>query len=214
MNKTAIIYKTLLLSTVFIIISCLQLSALAQTETGMELFKYWEFKKAEDAFREAIKENPSDTHATYYLGLSLLMQEKYQGALKVLKKIKASGKAGVPNKGQLTIALSRAYLGLKKYPKALEYLNASEKAKADSTDIHTYRGAYYLEINDATKAVRELEKAIDLGSQNPYTYYHAGITYLRLGNPAKAVQMLEMFLKLAPYTPEAEKAKFLIDSLC
>jgi Tfp pilus assembly protein PilF len=220
MNKTNLC-KILALSAVVLLISGISLQAMAQTEKGIELYNSWEFNKAEDAFREALKNKPDDLQAGYYLGLSLLMQEKYQEALDAFQKEKASadkaassGEAGIPDKGQLEIALTRAYLGLKKYPEVWECLEAAEKANANPADIHTFRGAYYLERKNTENAIKELEKALELDPQNAYAYYYAGYAYLRLGNPARAVDMFEMFLRLAPYAPEAGKAKFLVDSLC
>ncbi|HJX34004.1 MAG TPA: tetratricopeptide repeat protein [Desulfatiglandales bacterium] len=220
MNKSNLC-KILAFSAVVILISGMSLQVLAQTEKGIELYNSWEFNKAEEAFREVLKNRPDDAQAGYYLGLSLLMQEKYQEALDSFQKAKAhvdkaalSKKAGTPDKGQLEIALTRAYLGLKKYPEVWECLEAAEKANANPADIHTFRGAYYLERNNTENAVKELEKAIELDSLNAYAYYYAGYAYLRLGHPARAVDMFEMFLRLAPYAPEAGKAKFLVDSLC
>jgi cytochrome c-type biogenesis protein CcmH/NrfG len=221
MNKFATLGKILALSVVFISINGMSLQVLAQTEKGIELYNSWEFEKAEEALSEALKNEPDNARAGYYLGLSLLMQEKYQEALDVFQKVKASfdeaalsGGAGIPDKGQLEIVLTRVYLELEKYPEAWECLKAAERAKADPADIHTFRGAYYIEKDDAKKAAKELEKAIELDSQNAYAYYYAGHAYLRLGNPARTVQMFEMFLQLAPYAPEAVKAKALIDALC
>jgi tetratricopeptide (TPR) repeat protein len=220
MNKSNL-YKILAFSIVMLLISGISLQVMAQTEKGIELYNSWEFNKAEEAFREVLKNRPDDIQAGYYLGLSLLMQEKYKEALDAFQKEKASadkvassGKAGIPDKGQLEIALTRAYLGLKKYPEVWECLEAAEKANANPADIHTFRGAYYLERNDTEKAVKELEKALELDSLNAYAYYYAGYAYLRSGYPARSVDMFEMFLRLAPYAPEAGKAKFLIDSLC
>lgn len=221
MNKFDTLCKILVLSVVFIFISGMSLQVLAQTEKGIEFYNSWEFNKAEEALREVFKNEPVDVRAGYYLGLSLLMQEKHQEALDIFQKVKASvdkaalsGEAGIPDKGQLEIVLTRVYLELEKYPEAWECLKAAEKAKAGPADIHTFRGAYYIKKGDAKKAAEELEKAIELDSQSAYAYYYAGHAYLRLGNPARAVQMFEMFLKLAPYAPEAVKAKALIDALC
>jgi tetratricopeptide (TPR) repeat protein len=220
MNKSNLC-KILAFSAVAMLISYIPPQAMAQTEKGIGLYNSWEFNKAEEAFREALKNRPDDVQAGYYLGLSLLMQEKYQEALDAFQKEKvsvdkaaSSVEAGIPDKGQLEISLTRAYLGLKKYPEVWECLEAAEKANANPADIHTFRGAYYLERKNTENAIKELEKALELDSLNAYAYYYAGYAYLRLGNPARAVDMFEMFLRLAPYAPEAGKAKFLVDSLC
>jgi len=214
MNRFDVLFKILVFSAAFLFINGMSLQVLAQTDKGIELYNSWEYENAEKAFRKALVQKPDDAQAGYYLGLSLLMQGKYKEALDVLQNAKASGEAGLPDKGQLEISLTRAYLALARYPEALESLKAAETAKADPVDIHTFRGAYYLEKNSVKEAAQELEKAIELESRNAYTYYYAGFAHLRLGNPAKAVQMFQMFLRLSPYAPEARDAKFLVDSLC
>ena len=214
MNRSAINYKILFLFAVILSAGFIQSPVFAQTERGIDLFNYWDFKKAEDAFREVLKNNPADARAGYYLGMSLIMQKKYKNALDALNNVEASEKGKTPDNGQLKIALARAYLGLKNYPEALEYLNVAEEVDADPVEYHTYRGAYYLEKKDARRAARELDKAIELGSKNPYTYYHAGFAYLSLGNPSDAVKAFEIFLQLAPYAPEAEAVRLIVGSLC
>lgn len=214
MYKSVIKYRTILLFAVLLSVFLIQPPVFAQTERGVDLFNYWDFKKAEDAFRKALKNNPGDNEASYYLGMSLIMQKRYQESLEVLKNIKDPEDGEIPDKGQLKIALARAYLGLKNYPEALEYLNVAEEVNANPIEYHTYRGAYYLEKKDAKRAAAELDKAIELGSKNPYTYYHAGFAYLSLGNPSDAVKAFEIFLQLAPYAPEAEAVSLIVGSLC
>ena len=213
-NKFDTLLGCLAFSAVVLFTSGMSMQVLAQTDQGIELYDSWEYEKAEKAFRRVLMQEPNDAQAGYYLGLSLLMQGKYNEALDVLQNAKASGEAGLLDKGQLEIALTRAYLGLERYPEALERLKAAEMAKADPVDVHTFRGAYYLGKNSVKEAAQELEKAIEKESQNAYTYYYAGFAYLRLGNPANAVELFQMFLRLSPYAPEAGNVKFLINSLC
>ena len=220
MNRKSPIHKLLFISLITILLSGISLNILAKTEDGLTSLSVGEFKKAEAIFREVLKSDAGNAEAGYYLGLSLLMQEKYTEALGVFEDLKTNinnkaimANTKIPTKGQVEIGLVRSYLGLKNYSDALKSLKAAENANADQIDIHTFKGAYYLEINENTKANEELDKALELKSQNPYTYYYAGIVNIRLGNPQKAVKLFKTFLNMAPYTPEAEHAKFLVDTL-
>jgi tetratricopeptide (TPR) repeat protein len=186
----------------------------AQNEKGIELFNNYEFSKAEQVFRGLLKGDPGNTEAGYYLGLSLYMQKRYEDALSVFKGIKDMKKDIPHNNGRLEIMMTRIYLELKKYPDALQCLEEAKKAKAAPADIHVYQGAYYLETGEPQKALKELEEAIKADPDNAYAYYYAGYAYLRLGHPADAEKALKRFLELAPYAPEAEKVKILIDALC
>jgi len=220
MNTKSLIHRFLFVSAVFIFVNIISLQAPAQTDVGLKSLSMGEFEKAEAIFIEILKGDAENVQAGFYLGQSLLMQEKFNEALDVFKNLKGKigNKAAKGNdevtKDQVEIGIVRSYLGLKNYPDALLSLKAAEKSEADPIDIHTYKGAYYLEVNENAKANEELEKALELKSQNPYTYYYAGIVNIRLGDPQKAVKLFEMFLKMAPYVHEAEHAKFLIDTLC
>lgn len=211
----------LVLSVVFSMMAVMTQPIFAQTNKGIELYNSWEFQQAEQVFREALKSDPKDVQASYYLGLSILMQEKYGEALEVFLKVKdaqdkasQASRSAVPDEHQIQIALAQARLGLKQYDEAWKNLEFAKKEHADSVDTHVYRGVYYLYKEDVKKAIKELDKAISLDEHNAYAHYYAGHAYLRSGNPAKAVEMLKIFLQLAPDAPEAVKAKALIDALC
>lgn len=221
MYRSTWLHRFLLVSVVFILAGGISLHVLGNAEEGLKAFSVGKYEKAEALFKEVLKGDAENVPAGYYLGLSLLMQEKFDEALGVFRSLKVNigdkevmEDSRMPTRGEVEIGLARTYLGLKKYPEALKMIDAAEKANAAPTEIHTYKGAYYLEINENRKANEELQEALKLNSPNPYTYYFAGIAYLRLGNPQKAVKLFQTFLKMAPYAPEAEHAKFLVDTLC
>lgn len=221
MNRKSLVRRFLFICAVFFLLGGVSLHVLADKESGLKSLSLGEFEKAEAIFSEILKGDADNVEAGYYLGLSLLLQEKFDEALGIFQNLKLNinnravmKNTDIPTKGQVEIGLARSYLGLKNLPEALKCIEAAEKAKSDPIEVYTFKGAYYLETNENTKAKEELEKALELKSQNPYTYYYAGIVDLRLGNPQKAIKLFEMFLNMAPYVPEAEHAKFLIDTLC
>ncbi len=221
MNKRSAGYRILVLSVVFSLGAAVLPQIFAQTNKGIELYNSWQFVEAEKALREALKANPSDFPARYYLGLSILLQEKYGEALDIFLKIKQGldraeqrARPAVPDDYQIEVALARARLGVKQYPEAWKNLESARIENGKSSEVYVYRGVYYLQQEKIKEAMKELDKAISLDAKNAYAYYYMGLAYFRSGNPEKAVEMLKTFLNLAPYAPEAPKAKELVDKLC
>ena len=212
---------SLVLFTAFSMMAILPKPSLAQTNRGVELYNSYDFKNAEQILRKAIMANPVDMEASYYLGLSVLMQDKHEEALGIFMKLldaknsaAPQSSAMVPDEYQIRLALARAQLELKQNDAALKNLDAAGRAHTDTADLHVYRGLYYLNIEKRQKAVKELETAIAMDGNNAYAHYYAGHAYLRSGNPSKAVEEFKLFLQLAPMAPEAVKAKALVDALC
>ncbi len=220
MNKQPMHFIILMLSVVFSMTAVMPQPIFAQTNKGIELCNSWEFQEAEKVLREALKTNPEDIQASYYLGLSVLMQDKHSEALDILLKVKdhqdkaGQARSAVPDEYQIQIALARAHLELKQNDEAWKNLESARKEHANGVEVYVYRGVYYLNQENVQKAIKELEKAMSLDENNVYAHYYAGHAYLRTGNPARAVNMFKIFLQLAPFAPEATKAKALIDALC
>ena len=193
----------------------------AQAERGIELYKAGEYQKAESTLQEALKAEPSNVTARYYLGLCALQQKKYGEALDVFLQVGKEQartdrrkRATVPNEYQVQLALARAHLGLRQYNEAWKNLESARVEDMNSSDAYLYRGVYYYDQKKYAEAIKDLEKAISLDKNNTYAYYYAGLAYADSGNGAKAVDTLKYFLQLAPSAPEAAKVKALIDSLC
>jgi tetratricopeptide (TPR) repeat protein len=193
----------------------------AQSKKGVKLYGAGQFEEAEAAFREAQKSNPSDTPNNYYLGLSILLQDRFGEALDVLVKVKQSldradqrTRPAVPDEFQINLAMARARLGLHQYEEAWKNLESARNKNASSSDVYVYRGVYYFQQDKFTEAIKELEKAISLDAKNPYAYYYEGLVYYKAGQADKAVNSLKMFLQLYPNAPEAVKAKEIVDKLC
>jgi len=187
----------------------------------MELYNQWQFAEAEKVLREALKADPSETPANYYLGLSVLMQEKYNEAIDIFVKVKHSQdkadqwtRPAVPSEYQIQLAMARARLGLRQYDEAWKNLESARIEDGTASDVYVYRGASYVLQGKNSEAVKELEKAIKLDGKNAYAYYYEGLAYYQSGQADKAVTAFKMFLQLNPYAPEAGKAKKIVDELC
>ena len=217
MNKKTASCFTLAISLVLLMTVYTAQPLMAQTDKGIELCNEWKFQEAEKVLKAALKTNPQDIEANFYLGLSVLMQGKHEEALKTFLKVSADrskAKSSVPNEYQLQIALARTRLELQKNDEALKNLEAARKLNANGVEVHTYQGVYYLNLKKTKQAVEELEKAINIDENDAYAHYFAGKAYLQSGQPDKAKALFIMFLKLAPRAPEASGVKFFVDTLC
>ena len=221
MNKYRACRHILAVLVVCALVSVIPQGIFAQSKKGMELFNSWKFQEAEKAFREALQADPKDTPTNFYLGLSLLLQEKSGDALDVFLKVKASQdradrrtRPAIPSEFQIQLALARARLGLKQYAEAWKNLESARIEDGKASDVYVYRGVFYLQQEKNPEALKELQKAISLDKKNPYAYYYQGLAYYHSGEGPKAVDALKMFLSLAPDAPEVDEAKQIIAKLC
>jgi tetratricopeptide (TPR) repeat protein len=188
----------------------------AQTEKGRELIDSYNYAEAENVLQKALKANPKDILASYYLGISYLQQDKHEAALKQFLQVKADRNSNTaePDEFQIQIALARARLELKQADEAWKNLEAAKKENASSPDVYVYRGEYYIQKEKGVEAIKELDKAKSLDPRNAYAHYYSGHAQILLGHPSKAVEEFKKFLELAPGAPEANRAKVLVDNLC
>ena len=210
MNQRLISPCFVLVLAVFLATAVMPQTALSQTSKGISLCNSWEFQKAETVLREALKANPQDIQANYYLGMALLMQDKHEEALKTFLKVLADVdnpgrkvKTPVPTNYEIQIALARTHLELKQNAEALKNLEAANKIHPNSLQVCTYRGLYYINLKSYQKAIVELEKAIGLDKKDAYAHFYTGYAYLYSGDPARAVEEFKTFMQLAPQSPDA-----------
>ncbi len=221
MNKRRACRSIMILSIALSLTAFIPDQVLAQTDKGIELYNSGHCAEAEKVLREALKADPGDVRAEFYLGLAVLLQGNPVEALDIFQKVKKSqerasqrSRSYVPNEHQIHLALARARLGVKQYDEAWKDLEYARIENPESSDVYVYRGVFYYQQEKYGQAVKELEKAIKLDEKNPYAYYYAGLAYYKSGNGEKAINDLKMFLELAPDAPEAPNAEKIIDSLC
>jgi tetratricopeptide (TPR) repeat protein len=220
MNRSGTFCSMLVIAVVISLIAVIPQQIFAQAEKGIELYDSGNYQGAERALREALKADSSNTTANYYLGLSVLMQNKYEEALGIFLKVKKSqetadqrSRPDVPSEYQIQLATARARLGLNQYDEAWKNLELAGLEDDTASDVYVYRGVYYLQQQKNEEAIKELEKAISLDDQNAYAYYYSGMAYYNTGNGKKASEDLKTFIKLAPNAPEVGKAREVLN-LC
>jgi tetratricopeptide (TPR) repeat protein len=157
----------------------------AQAQKGIDLFKSRQYRDAEAAFREALKADPSDVQAHYYFAVSLIEQEKYQDALPEI--IKAQ-------QGQL---------------RADQWTRSPVPS---GYQVQIAPGRIRLALKNYDEALRNLDSARIEDGNSAGVYLYRGMCFLGQKKNAEAVKDFEKVIRLAPNSPEAARAKQLMQS--
>ncbi len=181
------------------------------TQSGVQLYEAGKYREAAAELSRVVKDNPEDTRARYYLGLTLLQQEQYTEAESQFASAQDQLTSGsTPTLDQLKVGLARAQMDQKKYDPAVANLEEAFKINPDNADILVYRGKLEILRGNNAAAVEQLQKAIEMDPKNAYAHYYAGTAYSKTGRPDKVVSEFQTFLKLAPNAPEAAKVRSLL----
>ena len=88
------------------------------------------------------------------------------------------------------------YLKRDELPVALEYAERAVHAGPEDFSTHMARGKVLLAMNDAAKALPELEQATKLSPETPEAHFTLATAYSRLGRKPDAQREQENFKRL------------------
>ena len=197
----------ILLATGVVVLPC---AAAEDLDAAVSLYKERKLAEAVTALQEVAgeaAENVSDAY--YYQVLSLAELERVDEAQQALDK---GTEAGLAEDRQL-VARGRIAMARKQNKDALGLLDKAEKVNNKNPDVFYFRGLARAATNDYAAASKDLEQAVTLDPTDPYAHYYAGIAYSRIKRPDKMIDHFQTLIKLAPATPEAQKAQSLLRSV-
>ena len=159
---------------------------------------------AERSFNAAVKANPKDARALYYLGQLAFERNDMDAAIAALNRATLND-AQIASAWQLlTIAyLRRAGASTVKARADADYLNAVRageslvRARSDSA-TNTLLGQALIGAGQLARAATVLERAAVDKEAKAATFYLLGFTYSRSKNYPKAVAALERAAQLSP----------------
>ena len=114
--------------------------------------------------------------------------------------------------GDAWLELGVARQRLKKFDAAVEALRKARQFKADETSVRFQLGRTFTFKEDWRAAVEALSGAIDLEKGLAYAYFYRGVAFRRLNENGRMAQDLERFIALAPRSPDAERARRLLQA--
>jgi tetratricopeptide (TPR) repeat protein len=170
--------KFLIMLALVLAIGCGGSTALRSGKTYYHQHK--DYAQAENAFRQAVNEEPDNWEAYYYLALSLAQQEKYSEARGYFEKARELA------------------------PDDEKRRQVKEHQRSFFAD-HAKRGITALSTSNYEEAVRQFEEAVAVYNEDPVGYVNLGVAYSHLEPSAEIpdpnLKAREAFMKSVEIDP-------------
>ena len=159
-------------------------------------------------YREALKQNPTNSDIYYNMGLVYMELNSLETAkANLIKAInldsentKALTLLSFVNQKLITKIVNNAYskYEAKEYLEALKILDNGIKYYPKNAQIYYYRALVYNAMDRNAASIIDLQKAIDIDPSYYMAYYQLGKTYEKIGDERSALVAWERFLSIEP----------------
>lgn len=161
-----------------------------------------------------VEKDPADPVAEFYRGEVLRWLDRDDEAQASWQKAKA--KAAAQAKENSRNATAQFYLGaalvrLKQTDEARKALKKASKADFEKPMIDFQMGLSYLIDNNWKAAKASFDDVHELDPRYAHLYYFRGLASDKLGHKDQLLDDLDQFVKLAPNSPEAKKARAILN---
>jgi len=169
-----------------------------------------ETKEALESTRQALSKDPDSHEAHNFAGLIYLTLSEYKKAADHLREAVRLNPYFTDAHNNLGVA----YRELKQYDKALKEFQAALNDKTYRTPekVQLNLGNLYLDQGVMSEAVRCFERSVSINPDYLLGYIGLGTAYQRSGRADLATEQFRKVLSMAPDSPEAVRAKRLLES--
>lgn len=175
-------------------------------KAGMDALGAGETEMAIALLRNCVEINPFHTNARYNLGIALCLLGQHDEALMqfaTIVELDPDYPGIYTALGQLALANFKIHMEEAEMHRAamIHFLTFATEKDAEDVDAYFTLANAYLEIGDAEKALRCLERAVSLDSDSPAIYFSLARALKMLGRSKEARAMARKAMLLSP--PEA-----------
>jgi tetratricopeptide (TPR) repeat protein len=178
----------------------------ANLQTGVDFYHTQRYQQAEQEFRGLTGTEPGNADAHFYLGMTLIEQNKVEEARAEFQKANEASLSADKQK----VAQARLQMAEQQMDQALGTLDEAAAMSSDNPEIYFNRGLVRANRQDFPAAVQDFEKTLALAPHDARAHYYVGMAYNRTGRPDKMVEHFQIFLKQAPDSPDAPKVRSLL----
>jgi Tfp pilus assembly protein PilF len=167
-------------------------------------------QKALDSAQQAIEKDKNNSEAHNFLGLIYMSQSQFDKAAEELRDAVRINPYFTDAHNQLGVC----YRETKQYDKALKEFQIALNDKNFQTPekVLLNLGNLYVDQGVMSEAVRSFQRAVELNPNYILGYLALGSAYQKIGKPEQAAGQFRKVMALAPDTPEAARAKQLLES--
>ncbi len=191
-----------------------QNQAQKELQKGINYYNNADIPNAITSLQKAIKLDPKNSKAFYYLGLCFEKQSKNTDALDKFNKAINLKK----DYFDALLAKGRVLIKMKQFNNSLEPLNKivsiyTEKSLAANALLgETYYqiGLAYYNLKNNSLAETNIKKCLEINPKHSYAHYYLGLVYYNEGKKDLAIEHLKIFLQLSPDAPEAPQVQNLL----
>lgn len=176
-------------------------------DSGLASYRAKDYESAVASLERAVKSDPANAEASYYLGKSYLELDRTAEAAPAFKQAIESK----PDFAEAHYELGKIYFDQKDYQRSLPYLKNANKYNTKWPDALVLLGDNYRMLNQLNYAAVPYGKAIGFDENRADAYFGLGMTYVGIGNKVAARQQLR---KLEPLNAKlAEQLRDSIDKM-
>jgi tetratricopeptide (TPR) repeat protein len=169
-----------------------------------------------EILKKQAKKDPHDPVSQFYLGEVLAWLDESDAAKAAWKAAKDRAAAQIAKKSR--DARAQFYLGasrvrLKQTVEARKALKKAVKYGFDKPMVDFQIGLSYLLEQNWKAAKSSFDDVHELDPRYAHLYFYRGLAWDKLGRKDNLINDLDQFVKLAPNSPEAKKAKAILSSV-
>jgi tetratricopeptide (TPR) repeat protein len=165
----------------------------AEVERAIASIKAGDYRSAKAALEQALRKNPKDGTASYYMGVALEnlgdkagAEQKYKDAME-----------NAPDLAEAAVNLGALYLDQSKWDDAIAVTQKGLLKRTEDPALHANMAVALRGKGDKEGAAAEYERAVKVVGDNPDLRFAYGSLLLEMGNKAKAATELKAALGAA-----------------
>ncbi len=166
---------------------------------GNAYFDKGEYKKAIEAYKQAIRIDPNYAVAHYNLGVAYGKHSHYNEAIEAFKQ---SARIN-PDDAAAHSSLGNAYDSLGRYNEAIQAYKQAIRIDPDYAVAHSSLGITYGSLGRLNEAIAAFKLAVRIDPDDTAAHSNLGVTYGSLGRYNEAIEAYKQAIRIDPHFADA-----------